>query len=123
MEQELKSENKFRRYISWLVVIGTAISGTYFLGFLVYYSLGTTSSSQNWLIRVIENHYAATIGVPLSAISAFCVVFLLRVVNRDPIEFEVLGVKFKGTSGPVVIWIFCFLAIVFGMYLLWDKHP
>lgn len=70
-EPEPKSDNKFRRYISWLIVIGTAISGTYFLGFLVYYSLGMNSSTQNWLIRVIENHYAATIGVPLSAISPF----------------------------------------------------
>lgn len=35
------------------------------------------------MIRIINTHYAATIGVPLSAISAFCVVILLHVMRRQ----------------------------------------
>ena len=38
-----------------------------------------------------------------------------------PIEMEALGFKFRGASGPVVLRIFCFLVIVFGVYLLWNK--
>ena len=35
------------------------------------------------------------------------------------IEFEVLTVKFRGASGPVVLWTFAFLAIVAGIKVLW----
>jgi hypothetical protein len=118
---ETISDSRFRKYVTWLIVLGTALCASYFLGFLVYHSLAATPSSNNWFLRIIEEHYAATIGVPLSAICAFCIVLLLKVANVGPIELEALGFKFRGASGPVVLWIFCFLAIVFGMYLLWRK--
>jgi hypothetical protein len=35
------------------------------------------------------------------------------------IEFEAAGFKFRGASGPVVLWIFCYLAIVTSIKLLW----
>ena len=56
----------------------------------------------------------------MSAISAFCLVALLEIA-RGPIEFEALGFKFKGASGPAILWVFCFLAMIFGVWLLWDK--
>ena len=56
----------------------------------------------------------------MSAISAFCLVALLE-ISRGPIEFEVMVFKFKGASGPVVLWVFCFLAIIFAVNLLWDN--
>lgn len=35
------------------------------------------------------------------------------------IAFEGLGFKFRGASGPVVLWVFGYLAIVGSIKLLW----
>ena len=118
---ETDSETRFRRYTSWAAVLGTALWACYFIGFMVYHSLVPSSSSESWFIQIIEKHYAATIGVPLSAITAFCIVHLLKAVSTGPIEIEALGFKFRGAAGPVVLWIFCFLAVIFGVYLLWNR--
>ncbi len=119
--EETDSERRFRRYANWTIIVGTGIAASYFLCFLVYHSLSGQSTAENWLLQVLHEHYAATIGVPLSAMSAFCVVLLLRVVYTGPIEMEALGFKFRGASGPVVLWVFCFLAIIFGFWLLWGR--
>jgi len=123
MEREHRaeeSEGRFRRWITWTAVVGTAAWAGYFFTFLVYQSLFGKASPDNWFLRMVQQHPAATIGIGISAISAFCLVAVLE-VTRGSIEFEVLGFKFRGASGPVILWVFCFLAMVFGLWLLWDK--
>ena len=71
---------------------------------------------RNLLLR----HYPAVIGLPSAAGAALFVVLVLRAA-AGPIEFEVLGLKFRGASGPVVLWIPCFLAIVVGILTLWGQ--
>ncbi len=68
----------------------------------------------------MATHWPALVGIPMSAISAFCIVSLLRVTN-GPIEFEGLGFKFQGASGPVVLWVVCFLALAAALTLLWAR--
>lgn len=109
-----------RRWITWAAVVGTAAWVGYFFAFLVYQSLAGGSGSDNWFLTMVQQHPAATIGTAMSAITAFCLVALLE-ITRGPIEFDALGFKFKGASGPVILWVFCFLAMVFGVWLLWDK--
>lgn len=109
-----------RHWITRAAVIGTALWAGYFFVFLVYQSLAGASQPQNWFVRMVQEHPAATIGVAMSAITAFCLVALLE-ITRGPIEFEAIGFRFKGASGPVVLWILCFLAMVHGVWLLWDK--
>jgi hypothetical protein len=70
------------------------------------------------LLSVIQKQYAATLGIPLCVVSSVCVVLLLK-ATAGPIEFEALGFKFRGASGPLVLWIFCFLAMIFALKLLW----
>jgi len=101
-------ESRFRRYANWSIVIGTGLGTSYFLGFLVYHSLVPVSTINNWFLQILEKHYAACIGVPMSAIAAFCVVLLLKVVSIGSIEIEALGFKFRGASGPVVYGFFVF---------------
>jgi hypothetical protein len=38
---------------------------------------------------------------------------------RGPIEFEAFGFKLRGASGPIVLWVFCFLSIAAAFQLLW----
>jgi len=53
------------------------------------------------------------------AITAFCIVALLQIVAREPVEFEGFGLKFKGAAGPVFLWMFCFMALVAAVKVLW----
>jgi hypothetical protein len=117
-ENEPESDLLLRKIASWAAILGTWGLGAYFFGWLIYHSLWHTSSSNSWFVAVIEKQYAATIGIPLSAISSACLVLLLR-ATAGPIEFEGLGFKFRGASGPAVLWIFCFLAMILALKLLW----
>lgn len=109
-----------RLWVTRAVVIGTILWTGYFFGFLIYQSLFGGPRSDNWFLAMVQQHPAATVGVAISAITAFCLVALLEVA-RGPIEFEVLGFKFRGASGPLILWVFCFLALIFAVWLLWDK--
>jgi hypothetical protein len=117
-EVEESSERSIRKVASWIAVIGTSIFAGYFFCFLIYQSAWGSASATNWFTRVLEAQFAASVGVPLSAISAACIVLLLK-ATTGPIEFEALGFKFRGASGPIVLWIFCFLAVIAGMKMLW----
>ena len=46
------------------------------------------------------------------------VVFL---TSKDEPVNKVLGFELKGAAGPVVLWVMCFLVIVLGGHVLWDK--
>ena len=100
-----------RRWITWAAVVGTALWAGYFFVFLIYQSIVGSSTSDNWFTRMVQEHPAATIGVAMSAVTAFCLVAILE-ISRGAIEFEALGFKFRGASGPVILWVFCFLVMV-----------
>jgi len=68
--------------------------------------------------EVLRNHFAAVIGLPMSGILALWIVTILR-SQSGPIEFETMGFKIRGASGPVILWIACFLAIALAIRLLW----
>ena len=61
------------------------------------------------------------IGLPAAAAGAFLVVMLLR-NTEGPLEFEGLGFKFKGASGPVILWALCFLVIASVIRMLWPLN-
>lgn len=62
--------------------------------------------------------HPAVLGLPLAAMIAFTVVLVLRQIE-GPIEFEGFGIKFRGASGQVIMWVVCFLAITGSIKLLW----
>jgi hypothetical protein len=68
--------------------------------------------------EVLREHFAAVVGLPMAAIFALWIVTILR-SQSGPIEFEVFSFRFRGASGPVVLWVLCFLAIAFAIKLLW----
>ena len=65
-----------------------------------------------------KTHGRLLLGLPSSAMMSLTVISLLRATS-GPIEFEAPGFKFRGASGPVVLWIFAFLACVAGVVALW----
>ena len=68
--------------------------------------------------EILVAHVRAVVGIPMAATSAFLVVFILE-SRSGTIKFELLKAKFEGASGPVVLWVFTFLAFILGIWLLW----
>jgi hypothetical protein len=68
--------------------------------------------------QLLYRNFPAIFGLPFSAIVSFVIVVILE-QSSGPIEFEGLGFKFKGASGQVVLWGFCFLIITSTIKILW----
>ena len=98
----------FVRFASWIVVSGAALFTAIYLGILVLRDYDA----------IIREHFAATVGLPLAGIASFCIVYVLQ-HSSGAIEFEVLSLKFKGASGPIVFWVLCFLGMALAIKLLW----
>jgi len=111
-----------RNFASWMAIIGTCALTAFFFGFLAYHSLKKTSSDSSWLLSVLEEHFAATVTVPLSAISAACIVILLGVATGGDLSFDAGLFTFKGASGPVTLWLVCFIAMIVAVKALWSSR-
>ena len=103
-----------RRFIIWGIVVGAASVGISYLAFVIYW----TWQEEGWVKDVVKQHFSATVGLPLSAIGAFLLVTVLQ-ISSGKITLEVWGFKLSGASGPVILWVVCFLAIALGIRLLW----
>jgi hypothetical protein len=77
---------------------------------------------ENLWREVIRHNFAAMILLPACCGFALVLVLVLR-ATAGKIEFEVLGLKFRGASGPLVFWVLCFLAQILGVKLLWNDPP
>jgi hypothetical protein len=68
---------------------------------------------------ILREHFAGILGTTMAVMTAMVIVVIFRVA-AGPIEFDTpFGFKFKGASGPVVLWILTYLAGVTGMAALW----
>ena len=113
---------KLKSLATWGVVIGTALWTTFFFGFLVASAMFPSAVAESWLLQMVREHPSGTIGIAISAISAFSVVAVLDVLSRDPLEIKFFGFELKGAAGPVVLWVVCFLAMIAGGEVLWDNQ-
>ena len=77
---------------------------------------------QEWrnpeLRSMVTSHFPAVIGIPAAGVFSFLVVALFE-GTAGKVKFEVLTVKFEGAAGPIIMWMFCFLATVLGIRTLW----
>jgi len=80
------------------VFLGTGLFSAVFLVFVGFHLW----SNNSWIMEIVKKHFAATIGLPLAAITSLCVVLLLKYAT-GPIEFKALGFEFRRASGPVVL--------------------
>src|SRR5687767_6047008 len=109
-----KNRLNWKRVVQWIVVFGTAL---FVLGSLV--AISRVALNDKVLIsKMLHEHLRAVVGLPMSAAAAFCLVVILEITSGD-IEFEALGFKFKGASGPIVLWVLSFLVFVLALRLLW----
>lgn len=67
---------------------------------------------------------AQNIGLPCAAISAFAIVAILlkafppTATGGGDFSCKAFGLEFNGPSGPITLWLICFLAFVVALRLL-----
>ncbi len=63
-----------------------------------------------------------TIGLPLAALAAFALVSIfwefMPNTGKEPLALQVFGLAFSGSSGPISLWLACFLTFVVAMKTL-----
>jgi hypothetical protein len=67
---------------------------------------------------MVMQRFPVIVGLPAAGIFAYVLVSLFEITSGN-VEFSVLGMKLKGAAGPVLMWVICFIAIVFAIHLLW----
>jgi len=97
----------------WVVLIGGALWATFFVIGGAYLMLYDPKFSV-----IALGNVPTTMGLPCAALTSLALVVFLRTTD-GPIEFDVFGVKFKGASGPIVMWVLCFLSMAGAIRLLW----
>jgi hypothetical protein len=86
-------------------------------GVVLYLALGVLIRFDGW-DRLLHDHFAAMVGLPCAAALALLLVRFLRHTS-GPAVFQGFGFKLEGAGGPIMMWIFCFLAIAAAIRLLW----
>lgn len=104
---------KFKTIFAWVVGIAFVIFGIYL--FIMVFIDGINEE----FLQLYKDHFPALVGLPAAAFLATFIILLLQIVRKQPIEFEVLGLKFKGSSGEVVLWVLVYLSLVVSIKLLW----
>jgi hypothetical protein len=70
-------------------------------------------------VRDVElRHFGAVIGLPVAALGAFVLIALFRTVEGQ-IKGKLWKFEFEGAAGPIIMWIFCFLAMVVALKVMW----
>lgn len=101
-----------RRALPWILFL----SGILIALMFPYFIFGGINPA---FMELYQRNFIVIIGLPLAAFAAlFLVVFLEQA--QGALEFEGLGFKFKGASGPIVLWVLCYLAFVLCFKVLWE---
>ena len=109
MDNKSKSSRMARAFV--------LIGGAFFAGVFILGAAGTIMTNSD-LFNIALNQLPATVGLPFSALGSLWLVMFLESTS-GPMEFETLGFKFKGSSGPVVLWVMSFLSMTLAIKILW----
>src|SRR5262249_55792658 len=105
-------EEKFRFVIGWTFVVVVLVLAVIGLGWWLM-----ADWNAPYLVKKLDTEFNVLIGVPASGTAALLLVIFLRTTD-GPIEIELLGFKFKGASGPIILWVLVFLSIVLAIKTL-----
>jgi hypothetical protein len=94
--------------VAWTIIVGIIL---WWSGFLL------TLKSGPWT-EIYFQHFPVTMGIPSAMAGALVICTLFR-TTEGQIKFGGLGFHFEGAAGPIVMWVFCFLAQVAAIRLLW----
>ncbi|WP_192349035.1 hypothetical protein [Algoriphagus sp. Y33] len=105
--------NLFKKVFAWVVAILFIVSGTFVFLFVFKGEINPI------YIQLYKDHFSAIVGLPAAAFISTFLILLLKITEKEALEFSVLQVTFKGTSGEIVLWIFIYMTIVSSIKILW----
>jgi hypothetical protein len=111
-----QAEDSKRGDLDNLVYVAAA-SGMLLIVFLFGLTVYGLWRNSEWN-RIIFEKFSVIIGLPCAAATAFLIIAMFR-STEGKIKFRGLGFSFEGASGPIVMWVLCFLAIASAMKMLW----
>lgn len=119
-DSSLKKKNKLspRSLIVTCCLVCVISSGTLFLCSIVVVMIYSLCTDEQWL-EMAKEHSAASTGLPIAAVIAFLLVSILNITANEEIKIKAPGFELSGASGPVVLWIACYLALAGSLKLLW----
>ncbi|MFZ2898654.1 MAG: hypothetical protein WA004_08535 [Saprospiraceae bacterium] len=103
----------YKSFFAWVVGALFVAAGAFIFYFAFYGEFNSI------YIDLYKEHFQAIVGLPAAAFMATFLILLLKVVEKEPLEFSMIGVKFKGTSGEIILWVLVYLSIVASIKLLW----
>ena len=104
-----------RQVVTWLCVV----SGPALAAITFFPIVRAALQQQQWLLTIFQQHYVVIFGLPSAALLSFMLVVVFE-ARFDNIEMEIANiVKFRGASGPIILWVLCFLSIASAIKLLW----
>ena len=71
-----------------------------------------------WINSLLFKHYVFFVGLPFAGFLAYFIVGTLENV-RGNIELEAFGIKFKGASGPIIMWVLVYMVLVLSIKMVW----
>lgn len=103
-----------KRFAKLAIVTAVVLILALFTGFVALHA----AKEGSWIVDAAKTHFAAVIGLPFVALMAAFIVATFE-ISFGRIEFEGLGFRFRGASGPIVLWVLCYLAIALTVKILW----
>lgn len=70
-------------------------------------------------ISYLQDKFKVIIGLPVGAAISLGIVTLLR-QTEGKIVFKAFDVALEGASGPILLWVICYISIAFTIWLLWS---
>jgi|SRR5665213_244748 len=110
-----KDELVLKFVARWFALIGASMFGAAFFGGSFYAMVW----EHEWVEKMVQQHFAAIIGLPCAALAAALLVMILEINAGDIVMKGPFGFEFKGAAGPLTFWIFCFLAIAVAIKINW----
>jgi hypothetical protein len=112
-EGQIEPDSTLSKVFSW-------VAGALGFGFTsaVLFVIIRFGFSGYWNDITLE-HLVCIVGLPWAAVASLVLVLILRTVAGN-IELKVFGIEFRGASGPIIMWILCFLSIVLAITKTWD---
>ncbi len=102
-----------RRLIIALLAVLFAGIGSVAFGFMADQVFG----GETWQEFVLEN-FELVAGTPMAAALAFVIVMVFFGGIGGPVKIKIGILELSGPAGPILLWVICFLVVVFAITLL-----
>lgn len=103
-------------YVIWLST-GLVTLGILLYGLSLFSAFVLKMKKMSAFRQLIAKDPARNIGLPAAALGSFCIVIIFWSLfpphgNEQGIALRLFGLDFTGPTGPVTLWISCYLAFV-----------